>query len=130
MHMSDMIINYVDGEYTLRNDKGVDVVTLSVGDVFELKLYGEWCRVRLASGGYKGRYYVTDAGEHGRLALCMEARVCEPEPGETEGEQTPESGAVVNCSLPRQWQAVSVRGTSWGGADAAGAYLSPTVAPP
>jgi Domain of unknown function (DUF5348) len=74
---SETIINCVDGEYTLRNNKGKNVLTLSVGMSFELKLRGEWCRVHLESGGYKGRYYVTAAGERGRLALGMEARTCE-----------------------------------------------------
>jgi hypothetical protein len=89
-----IIINYADGEYTLCNDQGQDVMTLSVGTCFELKLRGQWCRVRLESGGYKGRYYVTEAGERGRLALCMEARACEPRPCEPEVERTRESSAA------------------------------------
>jgi len=82
------ILNCVDGEYTLRNDKGEHVLTLSVGDSFELKLRGQWCRVRLESGGYKGRYYVTAAGERGRLALGMEARECERVQEERRVEET------------------------------------------
>ena len=38
---------------------------------------GQWCQVRLESGGYNGRYYVTAAGERGRLAICMQARLCQ-----------------------------------------------------
>ncbi len=74
--MSEMIINCVHGEFTLRNDKGENVLTLSEGQSFELRLHGEWCRVRLESGGYMGRYYVTVEGERGRLAVCMKARMC------------------------------------------------------
>ena len=115
------IINYVDGEYTLLNDQGQDVMTLSVGTCFELKLRGQWCRVRMGGGGYKGRYYVTAAGERGRLALCMEARTCEPGPGEPEVERIRESSAALVRSLGGQWQAVRVGGASWsGGADVVG----------
>jgi len=74
---SGTIINYMDGEYTLCNNRGENVLTLSVGQSFELKLHDEWCRVRLESGGYKGRYYITAAGECGRLAVCMKARMCQ-----------------------------------------------------
>lgn len=74
---SELIINCVDGEYTLRNDKGLDLMTLSVGEHFEIKLRGEWCRVQLQSGGYNGRYYLTAEGERGRLAVCMKARPCQ-----------------------------------------------------
>jgi Domain of unknown function (DUF5348) len=74
--MREMRINYVDGAYTLCNDRGEHVLTLSVGQSFEVRLRGEWCRVRLESGGYGGRYYVTAAGERGRLAMCMQARMC------------------------------------------------------
>src|SRR5579864_1670008 len=79
---SEMSINCVNGDYTIRNEKGVDVVTLSVGGHFELKLRGEWCRVRLESGGYNGRYYLTAEGERGRLAVCMKARICQQVAGE------------------------------------------------
>jgi hypothetical protein len=75
--MSEMVIDYVKGEYTLRNDRGEHVLTLSVGQRFELKLHGQWCQVRLESGGYRGCYYIMAAGERGRLALCMQARMCQ-----------------------------------------------------
>ena len=52
-------------------------VSVAVGESFEVKLHDEWCRVRLESGGYKGRYYLTASGERGRLALGMQARPCE-----------------------------------------------------
>jgi hypothetical protein len=71
---SDMKISMVDGAYTLRDEKGVDVVTLTVGERFEVQLRGVWCQVRLESGGYQGRYYVTADGECGRLAVSMQAR--------------------------------------------------------
>jgi hypothetical protein len=73
----DIRISMVDGAYTLRDKQGVDVVTLSVGERFEVQLRGEWCQVRLESGGYKGRYYSRADGEGGRLAVGMQARPCE-----------------------------------------------------
>ena len=73
----EMRISLVDGVYTLRDEKGVDVVTLAVGEHFEVQLRGVWCQVRLESGGYQGRYYVTVEGECGRLAVGMKARQCE-----------------------------------------------------
>jgi hypothetical protein len=95
--MSETSINFVGGEFTLRNEKGENVLTLAVGMSFELKLRGEWCRVRLESGGYKGRYYITAAGERGRLALCMEARMCEQVQMPRLGEET----AVVRLEQVR-----------------------------
>ena len=73
----EMRISVVDSAYTLRDVHGVDVVTLAVGERFEVQLRGEWCQVRLESGGYQGRYYVTVDGECGRLAVGMQARPCE-----------------------------------------------------
>lgn len=78
--MSEMRINYVDGahgEYTVRNERGEHVLTLSVGQSFELRLCGKWCQVHLESGGYRGCYFVTATGERGRLAVCMQARLCQ-----------------------------------------------------
>ena len=85
----EMRISLVDGVYTLRDEKGVDVVTLSVGERFELQLRGEWCQVHLESGGYQGRYYVTVEGECGRLAVGMPARPWEDVQGPVPGEATP-----------------------------------------
>jgi hypothetical protein len=80
--MCEMVINCVNGRYTLRNERGDDVLTLSVGQHFEVMIRGQWCQVRLESGGYNGCYYVTADGECGRLALCMQARMCQQVPGE------------------------------------------------
>ena len=80
--MREMRINYRDGAYTLCNERGEDVLTLSVGQHLEVQVRGEWCQVRLESGGYNGRYYVTADGERGRLALCMQARMCQQVPDE------------------------------------------------
>ena len=74
---NDIRISLVDGAYTLRDEKGVDVVTLTVGERFEVQLRGAWCQVHLESGGYQGRYYVTADDECGRLAVGMAARPCE-----------------------------------------------------
>ena len=52
--MSEMVINCVNGSYTLRNERGEDVLALLVGQHFEVLIRGEWCQVRLESGGYKG----------------------------------------------------------------------------
>jgi len=59
------------------NERDEEVLVLSVGQRFEVMIHGEWCQVRLESGGYRGRYYVTATGERGRLALCMAARLCQ-----------------------------------------------------
>jgi len=75
--MSEMVIDYMNGAYVLRNERGEDVLTLSEGQSFEVKVRGQWCPVRLESGGYNGRHYVTAAGERGRLAICMQARLCQ-----------------------------------------------------
>lgn len=48
---------------------------LQAGDVVEAYLQGQYQPVRVASGGYKGWYYVTEAGRKERFALCMRARV-------------------------------------------------------
>ena len=74
---TDMRISMVDGAYTLRDEQGVDVVTLMVGEHFEVQLRGVWCQVRLESGGYQGRYSITADGACGRLAVSMQARPCE-----------------------------------------------------
>jgi Domain of unknown function (DUF5348) len=105
---SDMRISLVEGAYTLRDEKGVDVVTLVVGERFELYLRGAWCQVRLESGGYQGRYYVTVEGECGRLAVGMPARPCEDMqvPGEATTEASLEQaraawvGKAVESRVP------------------------------
>ena len=104
----EMRISLVEGAYTLRDEKGVDVVTLAVGERFELQLRGVWCQVRLESGGYQGRYYITVDGECGRLAVGMPARLCEdvPLPGETMTEASLEQaraawvGKTVESRVP------------------------------
>lgn len=81
-----MRISMSDGAYTLRNEHGVDVVTLTVEECFEIQLRGAWCQVRLESGGYQGRYYVTADGERGRLAVSMLAKPCEYVPVQSDVE--------------------------------------------
>jgi len=78
--MSEMVITCVNGSYILRDERSEHVLTLSVGQDFEVLIRGEWCQVRLESGGYNGRYYVTTDSERGRLALCMKARMCQQVP--------------------------------------------------
>ena len=43
--MSEMVIDYVNGAYTLCNERGEHVLTLSVGQSFEVKVRGLWCQV-------------------------------------------------------------------------------------
>ena len=105
---NEMRISLVEGAYTLRDEKGVDVVTLAVGERFELHLHGVWCQVRLESGGYRGQYYLTVDGECGRLAVGMPAKPCEdvPLPGEAMTEASLEQaraawvGQTVESRVP------------------------------
>jgi hypothetical protein len=62
-----------------KNEQEAVLFLVAVGESFKVKLRGQWCQVRLASGGYKGRYYITPTGERGRLALGMEASPCQQE---------------------------------------------------
>ena len=80
-------IHAVADDVTLsgRNEHEALLFLIAVGESFEVKLWGEWCQVRLESGGYKGRYYVTATGERGRLALGIEARPCQQVQGEQMG---------------------------------------------
>src|SRR5579864_1740629 len=110
---SELRVSTAGDEYTLRNEKGVDVMTLSVGDCFQMQLRGEWHEVWLERGGYNGRYYVTAEGERGRLAVCMKARICQQVPGEQAAPspleqvraawvgQSVESRVALACGLVR-----------------------------
>jgi hypothetical protein len=93
--MSEMRINYQQGEYTLCNERGKHVLTLLVGQIFEVKVRGQWCQVRLESGGYNGRYYVTATGERGRLAICMQVRLCQQVHVEDMASMTLEQARVL-----------------------------------
>ncbi len=94
----EMRICAIEGEVMLRGRKGQEVVTISVavGESFEVKLRGDWCQMRLASGGYKGRYSITASGECERLALGMEARPCE-------AVQPEQAGPVVLDQVRAVW---------------------------
>ena len=93
--MSEMRINYQQGEYSLCNERGEHVLTLLVGQIFEVKVCGQWCQVRLESGGYNGRYYVTARGERGRLAICMQVRLCQQAHVEDMASMTLEQARVL-----------------------------------
>jgi hypothetical protein len=84
-------ISLVDGAFTLRDKKGVDLVTLAVESQFEVQLRGGWYQVRLESGGYRGLYSVTADGERGRLAISMRARLCEAVPEPVQSEEAREA---------------------------------------
>lgn len=74
--LNEGIIGY-DGEHyvLLGRQEGMEEQVLMAGDVLELGANG--CRrvVRVASGGYRGWYYVTASGRRARFALCMQARL-------------------------------------------------------
>jgi hypothetical protein len=63
------------GRYVLAGRQGVDDHVLAAGDVLELSTSGRCQAVRVASGGYRGWYYVTADGQRGRFALGMKARL-------------------------------------------------------
>lgn len=55
--------------------QGSEEQVLDAGDVLELGESGRRQAVRVASGGYRGWYYVTDNGQRARFALCIQARL-------------------------------------------------------
>jgi hypothetical protein len=60
--------------YVMVDERGRVVEVLEAGVVVEVFTGSQWQAVRLCSGGYRGWYYETLAGERGRLALCMPVR--------------------------------------------------------
>jgi Domain of unknown function (DUF5348) len=72
---SEGVLGYGLGHYQLVDHHGMDQHCLQAGDVFEVRIGGEFQAVRLKSGGYKGWYFVTAADRRARPALCMKARV-------------------------------------------------------
>jgi hypothetical protein len=69
------VIGY-DGEHyvLLGRQVGMEEHVLVAGDVLELGGNGRHA-VRVASGGYRGWYYITADGQQTRFALCMQARL-------------------------------------------------------
>ncbi len=59
----------------VRRQEGMEEQVLVADDVLELVANGGWQAVRVASGGYRGWYYITADGQRARFALCMQARL-------------------------------------------------------
>lgn len=76
MESSEGFIAYDGCHFVLVGRPGHDDCVLSVGDVLELCVGGRFQSVRVASGGYRGWYYVLADGRRGRFALGMQARLC------------------------------------------------------
>jgi len=73
MELSEGYISHNADRYVLAGRQGLDDYVLSVGDVLELSTNGRRQAVRVASGGYRGWYYITADGQRARFALCMKA---------------------------------------------------------
>jgi Domain of unknown function (DUF5348) len=71
------VLGYGLGHYQLVDPHGMDQHCLQAGDVFEVRVGGQWQAVRMESGGYQGWYFVTADGERVRPALCMKARLAD-----------------------------------------------------
>ena len=76
MESSEGFIGYDGCHFVLAGRQGRDDCVLSAGDVIELFVGGRFQRVRVASGGYRGWYFVLANGQRGRFALGMQARGC------------------------------------------------------
>jgi hypothetical protein len=71
------VLGYGLGHYKLVGQHGMDQYCFQAGDVFEVRVGGQWQAVRMESGGYKGWYFVTADGQRARPALCMKARLAD-----------------------------------------------------
>jgi len=76
MESSEGFIGYDGCHFVWVGRSGHDACVLSAGAVLELYLTGRFQPVRVASGGYRGWYYVLVDGRRGRFALGMQARLC------------------------------------------------------
>jgi hypothetical protein len=61
--------------YTLGGNTGQSNHVLTAGDVLALSISGQDQLARVASGGYRGWYFVTADGRRGRFATSMKARL-------------------------------------------------------
>ena len=88
---------FADGHFVVMNEAGAVIHTLVAGDLIEVSLCGCWQVVQVCSGGYKGWYYLTQAGRPGRFALCMKVRlVVGPS---SDGPVPHRDGVVFPCLL-------------------------------
>lgn len=68
------IIGYDGGHYVLvGRQEGMEEHVLVAGDVLEFDASGRRQAVHVASGGYRGWYYITADGQQARFVLCMQA---------------------------------------------------------
>src|SRR5690348_19244 len=75
--LNEGVIGY-DGEHFILvgRQQEMDDQVLIAGDVLELGASGSSRQgVHVASGGYRGWYYITTDGQRARFALCMRARL-------------------------------------------------------
>jgi len=66
-------IGYNGDHYVLVGRVRTEDHVLVAGDVLALAVNGRRQACRVAHGGYRGWYYVTDNGRRARFALCMKA---------------------------------------------------------
>jgi hypothetical protein len=75
--LNEGVIGYNGAHFVLvgRQEEMEDQVLIA-GDVLELGASGSSRQgVHVASGGYRGWYYITVDGQRARFALCMRARL-------------------------------------------------------
>ena len=76
MESSEGFIGYDGCHFVLVGRQGHDECVLAADAVLELYISGRFQPVRVASGGYRGWYFVLANGQRGRFALGMQAREC------------------------------------------------------
>lgn len=69
------LVGYDGKGFVLLDCKQGQCYPLGVGSVVALFLSGAWRPVRVAGGGYKGRYYLREDGTRERLAVGMWGRL-------------------------------------------------------
>jgi len=74
LESNEGVIGY-NGEHfvLIARQVGMEEHALGAGDVLELSASGRRQAVRVASGGYRGWYYITADGHRARFALCKQA---------------------------------------------------------
>ena len=75
MESKARFVSYEAGRYVLIGEYGMGTYVLTAGDVLELLISGRWQRAYVASGGYRGWYYITADGQSERFAVGMWARL-------------------------------------------------------
>lgn len=75
MEANERLVGFEAGRYVLVGEYGKGVYVLAAGDVIELFVRGQFHPVRVASGGYRGWYYVMADGQRERFAVGVLARL-------------------------------------------------------